>query len=376
MIIRDKIIYIIIYKDIIFYIYIILYLSYLSSDIMSESEEEEEIKTVSLLDIGSRISQNDLRTSENSLLDIGSRISNNEIDNVNNDTQLIIESDKENLTETNLLGIGSRLSENALDNNNSNNNVNDDVELSTRSQQFMSLSQITKELNEILNAANNNEKYDEDRLNELIIAQKENPEYQAQIEEEHRRWRSTVDDFLIQSVLKMRSFVPPSIHCASLESLAEFGLSSDISKRLLNKKCLWLIRMSSEEISRLHEADLYGRYNTSGQLLDIIETAAIYCSLPETFLNDHSGKKKEWANLLEENLKQMISEQEKNNLPKGKLRSPIYKDDDNGPITDLDTLKDFEFVTSRNQRKSFTDVCKRHSIFHFRENMDENKHET
>jgi len=82
------------------------------------------------------------------------------------------------------------------------------------------------------------------------------------------------------------------------------------------------------------------------------------------------------SNLLEENLKQMISEQEKNNLPKGKLRSPVYKDDDNGPITDLDTLKDFEFVTSRNQRKSFTDVCKRHSIFHFRENMDENKHET
>ena len=358
---------------------------------MSEFEESK------LLDIGSRLSEHDLlaigsRTSESNLLDIGSRINNHYNDNDNNnnkdqvhqDTQLIIDTiaDKANLHETSnlLLGIGSRLSDNNLasngNDNNSNSSNNVDVELSSRSQEFMSLTQITRELNEILNAANNNEKYDEDRLNALILAQKENPEYQAQIEEEHRRWRSTIDEFLIHSLLKMRSYVPPNIHSASLESLAECGLSSDISKRLLNKKCLWLIRMSSDEISRLHEADLFGRYNTSGQHLDIIETAAVYFSLPDTFLNDHSGKKKEWAQLLEENLKQMLSEQEKHNLPKGKLRSPVYKEE-TGPITDLDTIKDFEFVTSRNQRKSFTDVCKRHSIFHYRENKDEEKkHET
>ena len=237
----------------------------------------------------------------------------------------------------------------------------------------MSLSQITTELNEILKLANMGGKYDDYRLNVLIQAQKENPEYQAQLEEERRRWRSTVDEFLIKSLITMRTFVPPNIHSAGLESLAEAGLSSDIAKRLLNKKCLWLVRMSPEEISRLHEADLFGRYNTSGQVLDIVEIAAIYCSLPDEYLNDHTGKKKEWADLLEQNLKQMLIEQEKHTLPKGKQRSPLYKEEI-GPITDLDTLKDFEFVTSsKNQRKSFQEVCKRHSIFRYKDNQDEDK---
>ena len=344
-----------------------------------------------MLDIGSRTTDtNDMldigsRTSETNLLDIGSHITHDNTNNINAVHELIVEniSDQKNLVETTdlLLGIGSRLSQDSLDNlNNDTKDTNvfkkEEVVLSQRSQEFMSLSQITASLNEILKAANNGENYDEKRLNELIQAQKENPEYQAQLEEERRRWRSTVDDFLIHSLLKMRTFVPPNIHSANLESLAEAGLSSDIAKRLLNKKCLWLVRMSSDEISRLHEADLFNKYNTSGQVLDIVETAAIYSSLPEHYLNDHSGKKQEWATLLEQNLKQMLMDQEKGRLPKGKQRSAVYTED-MGPITDLDTLKDFEFVTNKGQRKSFQEVCKRYSIFNCykeNENNDDTRH--
>jgi len=117
----------------------------------------------------------------------------------------------------------------------------------------------------------------------------------------------------------------------------------------------------------MQEADLFNKYNTSGQVLDIVETAAIYSSLPEHYLNDHSGKKQEWANLLEQNLKQMLMDQEKGKLPKGKQRSSVYTED-MGPIKDLDTLKDFEFVTNKVQRKSFQEVCRRHSIFNYKEN--------
>jgi hypothetical protein len=56
-----------------------------------------------------------------------------------------------------------------------------------------------------------------------------------------------------------RSFVPLNIFDLSAAQLIELGLSAEVAKRLLEKKALWLVRMSEEEISRLHEADLYNR---------------------------------------------------------------------------------------------------------------------
>jgi hypothetical protein len=41
--------------------------------------------------------------------------------------------------------------------------------------------------------------------------------------------------------------------------LVDMGLSLDVAKRVSEKKAVWLTRMSEEEISRLHEADLYNR---------------------------------------------------------------------------------------------------------------------
>jgi hypothetical protein len=42
----------------------------------------------------------------------------------------------------------------------------------------------------------------------------------------------------------MRSFVPVEIFSASLESLLQMNMSSEIARRVLSKHCLWIIRMS------------------------------------------------------------------------------------------------------------------------------------
>ena len=58
----------------------------------------------------------------------------------------------------------------------------------------------------------------------------------------------------------VRSFVPLNVFEASSSVLIEMGLSVEVAKRLLEKKALWLTRMSDMEIAKLHEADLHNRF--------------------------------------------------------------------------------------------------------------------
>ena len=125
----------------------------------------------------------------------------------------------------------------------------------------------------------------------------------------------------------MRGFVPSTIF--SLWSLEEFvqheGMAKPLAKRLLEKQCLWLVRMSPETIAKIHEGDLMGRYSTEGQKLDIVELGAIYASMPSKFLGDGSGKKQQWFERMEGSLKVLIAEQEAGKLPPARARHPVYK---------------------------------------------------
>jgi hypothetical protein len=61
-------------------------------------------------------------------------------------------------------------------------------------------------------------------------------------------------DFSQECLFTMRGFVPPHIFSASLASLVGTdGLSEPLAKRLLSKKCLWLVRMDPQDIQKLSE---------------------------------------------------------------------------------------------------------------------------
>lgn len=229
----------------------------------------------------------------------------------------------------------------------------------------MSLAEIQEELAAITDLANQGLEFSEKRMDQLLNMQEENEEYQQLVAQENEEWRQSVDEFTFQCLERMRTFIPVDIFGSSFEALIKLGLSTEISKRILQKQCLWLCRMAPAEIARLHESDLYGRYNSTGQSLDIIETAAIHASLPTIFNNDSSGKKLAWRDNIEETLKQMLLDNDNDILPMGKIRSPAYGGLQYGPVKDTTSVRKNIAVSSEGSdapRTSFEDVCKSHSI--------------
>jgi hypothetical protein len=154
----------------------------------------------------------------------------------------------------------------------------------------------------------------------------QNPEHRAEKEEESKRWREDIKEYANECLDIMRGFVPPHISVVTSAQLEKEGMSKDLVKRLMAKKCLWLIRWATHDIGKLHVADITGRYNYEAQGLDIVEMAAIYANIPEKFLNDDaSGSKEKWRVALEESLKSMYAQMKNGNLPKNKQRVLAYK---------------------------------------------------
>jgi len=187
----------------------------------------------------------------------------------------------------------------------------------------MSYVEITAELAVLMHAANEGATFDENRLDFLLQKQLESPEYRQMQSNELSKWRAAHIEFLSKSLEIARSFVPSTVFTDSLESLQSYGLSADLSKRILQKQGLWLVRLDPVAISRLHESDLYHRYQPS--LLDVTELAAVYAVLPEVFMNDSMGKKLEWKENIYTSLKRMLADRDAGCLPKGKLRAPCYE---------------------------------------------------
>ena len=69
-----------------------------------------------------------------------------------------------------------------------------------------------------------------------------------------------------------------------------------------------------------------GRFSLD-KSLDIVELSAIYASVPAKFSNDGRGKKAEWREGLEKQLKKMMAADKAGLLPPSASRHPAYKDE-------------------------------------------------
>jgi hypothetical protein len=205
-------------------------------------------------------------------------------------------------------------------------------------------------------------------LHELYEIRNNHVSYQARLEEELSAWRVSIRHYCINCLKTMRSFIPVNIFDSSVEQLQEIGIPIEIAKRITSKQCLWITRMPTEEIVRLHEADLSTRFNIAGQTLDIVEVAAIYACMPDRFVNDRDGKKYACKESVEQTFRSMLAEWDAGNLPSNRLRAAVYEgySDTDGPITDVESVRDYQVVVGTipvaKPRRSFEDICSKHSI--------------
>ncbi len=93
----------------------------------------------------------------------------------------------------------------------------------------------------------------------LLVCMDANPEYKAEKAAETKKWRDEMSVYSAQCLETTRGFVPPSIFSCSVSSLVEEdGYSNELAKRLIAKKCLWLVRVTASDIERMHIAELQG----------------------------------------------------------------------------------------------------------------------
>jgi hypothetical protein len=199
--------------------------------------------------------------------------------------------------------------------------------------EYIPLAIIKAELAQLMQAARDGSPFDEARLDHLIRCMEYNDEYIAQKREEERIWVESTVEILCRSLEVMRSFVPVNIASMTLQDLEAAGLSKGLAKRIMAKRCLWLIRMSQSDIAKMHVADLSGKYSPEAQNLDMIEMAAIYqWLLGVSFESDASGKKAKMRDGLKRSFKEKM-----------------------GSLTTFDELVKKRNVTYKNQTGPFTD---------------------
>jgi hypothetical protein len=226
------------------------------------------------------------------------------------------------------------------------NKVEDDDDEEEDDEEDVTLEDINEELDTITKLANLGKPFDEKRMDYLLHIRSTHPDHIDQLAEEREEWLQSVEQFIYQCQERVRTFVPVDIFSTSFESLIEQGLSPEVAKRILQKQCLWLVRMSTAEIARLHESDLLGRFNSLGHNLDIIETAAVFASLPDKFCNDNTGKKLQWRNDIEENLKKMLFDNENDLLAEAKIRAVAYNGLQYGPIKDISSVREYKIIAT------------------------------
>lgn len=234
---------------------------------------------------------------------------------------------------------------------------------------MVSLEELREEMELLIEMSQNGQTLDIERMEQLLRLQESHPDFILERELELEQWKDSVAEYCSECLRVMRGFIPPHIFSSNVESLCGDGLSLDLAKRIFQKQCLWLIRLSETDLLKLHDADLANRYNISGQMLDIVEIASIYAVLPCNFGLDF-GKKKDFREYLESTLRSMYSDMSNGSLPPGKLRALPYRQYESqsgsmeGPIDDRDSVQSFEVVRghSHGRRKSFLEVCKGNSI--------------
>jgi len=106
------------------------------------------------------------------------------------------------------------------------------------------------------------------------------------------------DDYLI-----MRSLVPIDIWDTTVGSLKNRGIPLPLVKRLWDRRALWLLVMHPEDITKLHVADLRGKY--SHNRLDLVEMRAMWYALTTAKKNTtgfENADKKDWFRIFRRSL--------------------------------------------------------------------------
>ena len=111
---------------------------------------------------------------------------------------------------------------------------------------------------------------------------KRNPEFRFQRGEEKRYWAASHALLNCLCLHHVKSVVPPDVCTASLESLAE-SMNAEVGSHVWNRKALWLIHMTPEEILEISVDDMRTTFSVRG--LHELELRAIWSSFPDT--NDH-----------------------------------------------------------------------------------------
>jgi hypothetical protein len=192
--------------------------------------------------------------------------------------------------------------------------------------EFIPLEQLKAEIDAIITRLNNGLDYDEQRLDYLLACLDVNPDFIIEQQEIERKWREDIAEFSLECLQEMRGYISSKIFLTTLEELRDQAhYSIALCMRILQKKCLWLIRMHPHDIARLHIADIESKFNPIGQNLDVVEFTSIHASLPIEFANDVGGRKAIWRKSVEKVLKEMISKKNAGVLSKAMIRNDAYK---------------------------------------------------
>ena len=195
--------------------------------------------------------------------------------------------------------------------------------------EFVDLATARKNMEEAVKRLMDGDESAEKEIERWDTAIKNNPEYQEEQERLQREWMEAQRPKWDAALRTMRSLVPPDISTMSLTTLKATttptgeAIPAAFAKRLWSKKILWLVRIHSESIARMHIADLRGKYSFQG--LDIIEARACFAALPTEFENDGNGKKAEWRGMFLQKLQELTTKEEQNRLRNPEKRNNAYK---------------------------------------------------
>merc|ERR1711871_625874 len=118
----------------------------------------------------------------------------------------------------------------------------------------------------------------------------------------------------------MRKMIPLNISQLSVAKAVALGLPETIAKRFWDKKTLWLIVMHSEDIQKIHIADLRGKYQAMN--LDIVEMRAVKYVLPDWGSNN---PKAEWLDDFNRKLNELAHYEDTDVISKENKRNIAYE---------------------------------------------------
>jgi len=151
-------------------------------------------------------------------------------------------------------------------------------------------------------------------------------DYLNREEEKWKTWKEENYEKNLDALNEMKRLAPQSIIHGGVtpESLMkEVGCEKKTARRILKNKIFNFFWMEKDKIAKIHIADLQNRYATQG--LDIRETRAVYCSLPDEFLLDADGRKKQFRDNIQNRLFELTEKEKQGRLTPGEELNNAYR---------------------------------------------------